>query len=176
VLDARALLHRVANQYEIPRPSACRFHSRGDSDIYRVHADGATCYLKVYRPPHTVALAEAEGRLVADLDREGVPVAQAVPRRDVRVAIELTASEGPRPAMLFEAAPFGRVDATDHTDCRAPGRAVARLHDALDRVGASGIPAELDRTWRPDVTLPSAAPLMAENDPCSARSVLSAGQ
>lgn len=164
VLDSQALFHRVANQYEISRPMVCRFYSRGDSDIYRVYTNDDVYYLKIYRPPHNVAMADAEARLVAALHGQGVPVTRAVPRTDGSFATEIVASEGPRPVLLFEAAPPGRVDPTDRDDRKALGKAVAELHNAIDRVEADQPSHELVQCWQPGDNLKFAAPLMDQKD------------
>jgi Ser/Thr protein kinase RdoA (MazF antagonist) len=135
VLDEAALLHRVVGEYELPTPRACLFLERGDADVYQIHTIGPAFYLKIYRPPHPIERAEAEARLVAKLLQHGASVVAAVPRCDGAFATEVTASEGPRAALVFEEAPplifyVGGEDA-----CRRLGTAVARLHAAGDAVG-----------------------------------------
>ena len=132
VLDEEALLHRVVSEYPLVDPESCRFFSRGDSDVYRVPVAHDVYYLKIYRPPHTQALAEAEAEFVSDLHAHGAPVVPAVARRDGRYATLIMASEGPRPALLFEAAPAAGFAADDVAACRELGRAVAGLHDVAD--------------------------------------------
>ena len=136
VLDEEALLRRVAVEYDIPSPQACLFFCRADSDIYRVHTAGPTYYLKVYRPPHPLAWVESEARLVAELAELGVPVVRGVPRKDGAFATGIPASEGLRPALVFEEAPAGQLQPLDENVCAQFGSSVARLHDALD--GLSG--------------------------------------
>jgi Ser/Thr protein kinase RdoA (MazF antagonist) len=135
VLDEAALLHRVVREYELPTPRDCMFLERGDSDVYQIHTVGPAFYLKVYRPPHPTERAEAEARLVSKLLQHGASVVAAVPRRDHAFATEVTASEGPRAALVFEEAPPFRFDAGDEGACRRLGTAVARLHAAGDAVG-----------------------------------------
>ena len=84
VLDEVALLERVSGEYDIPAPMACVFFARGDSDVYKVHTENSTYYMKVYRPPHPLAWAESEARLVVDLADAGAAVARAVRRRSRR--------------------------------------------------------------------------------------------
>lgn len=135
VLDEAALLHRVVPEYRLPPVSSCLFFCRGDSDIYRVvSTEGETFYLKIYRPPHTVEMAEAEGRLVGRLLENGASVVPAVPRYDGSFATALPASEGPRAALLFEAAPPGQLDKSDEAACRRLGEALAHLHRAADAI------------------------------------------
>jgi Ser/Thr protein kinase RdoA (MazF antagonist) len=132
VLDEEALLRRVLVGYDMPAPEACRFLCRGDADIYRATAAGTRFYLKVYRPPHTGALAEAEARLVTGLSRGGVPVVLPVPLRKGGFACEVRAREGVRPMLLFEEAPPPLEIPVEAETCRDLGRATARLHEAAD--------------------------------------------
>lgn len=135
VLDEEALLTRTVSGYAIPPAEACRFLTRGAGDVYRVTTAGPRFYLKVYRPPHTLANAEAEGRLTADLADGGAAVVRAVPRGDGGYACEVQALEGPRPMLLFEEAPSAPVSEIDEQVCGAFGQALARLHEALDALG-----------------------------------------
>jgi Ser/Thr protein kinase RdoA (MazF antagonist) len=139
VLDEEALYHRWVPQYDLPTPVDCLFLERGDADIYQVHTIGPTFYLKIYRPPHPVEQAEAEARLVMALLGHGADVVAAVPRRDGRFAAEITASEGPRAALLFEEAPPLRFDAGNEEACRSLGAAVAKLHTAADAIPGGAV-------------------------------------
>ena len=133
VLDEEALLQRVVPEYDISAAKDCLFFSRGDPDIYQVHTVGPTFYLKVYRPPHPAAQAEAEAHLVADLSRHGASVVAAVRRRGGAFATEVVASEGRRPVLLFEEAPADGLDPLEEDSCRQLGVAVAKLHSAGGR-------------------------------------------
>jgi Ser/Thr protein kinase RdoA (MazF antagonist) len=139
VLDEQALLHRVVPQYGLPTPTDCLFLERGDSDVYQVHTVGPTFYLKIYRPPHPTGQTEAEGRLVAALAAHGASVVAAVPRRDGAYATEIAASEGPRPALLFEQAPAHKIEIGDVDACRHLGTAVATLHLAGDAIAPEAV-------------------------------------
>jgi len=142
VLDELALLSRVVSGYSIPPVEACRFLTRGDADIYRVTTKGARFYLKIYRPPDTLAHAEAEGQLVTDLAAGGAPVVRAIPRTVGGYACEVQAVEGPRPILLFEEAPSTQVSELGEQVCEALGRAIAGLHEALDALkGDYALPA-----------------------------------
>jgi len=135
VLDEEALLDRIVPQYRIPPASSCFFFCRGDSDVYQiVSTEGETFYLKIYRPPHTVEMAEAEGQLVRRLLENGASVVAAMPRHDGSYATALPASEGTRAAIMFEAAPSGQLDKNDEATCRRLGEALARLHMAADAI------------------------------------------
>jgi len=164
VLDEVALLERIAVEYDIPVPRACVFFARGDSDVYKVHTDGPTYYMKIYRPPHPLAWAESEARLVVDLAADGVPVSRAVRRRDGGFATEITASEGRRPLVVFEEAPDGRLDSGEEGLFRRFGRAVGDLHDTMDRLSGSYDLQVLDWDWPARVLLPSGRRLIGEDD------------
>jgi Ser/Thr protein kinase RdoA (MazF antagonist) len=75
---------------------------------------------------------EAEAKFVMELHTSGASVVPAIPRYDGLYATLLNASEGPRPALLFEAAPPISFSAEDITNCRELGSAVARLHEMSD--------------------------------------------
>lgn len=137
VLDEEALFRRIVPQYQLPSARSCVFFSRGDSDVYQISTVGPTYYLKIYRPPDPVQKGETEGRLVTRLLEHGASVVPAVPRHDGAFATPIAASEGTRVALVFEAAPPGRLDATDESICRRLGEAVARLHAAGDAIEGS---------------------------------------
>lgn len=137
VLDEEALFHRIVPQYQLPSVKSCVFFSRGDADVYQIGTVGPTYYLKIYRPPDLVEKGEAEGRLVTQLLEHGASVVPAVPRHDGAFATAIAASEGTRVALVFEAAPPGRLDATDEGTCCRLGEAVARLHTAGDVIDGS---------------------------------------
>lgn len=140
VLDEQALFHRVVPQYQLPSAEGCVFFSRGDADVYQIRTIGPTYYLKIYRPPHSIAKGEAEARLVTQLLEHGASVVAAIPRHDGAFATSIAASEGTRVALVFEEAPPSRLDASDEGACRRLGEAVARLHAAGDAIDAG--PAE----------------------------------
>ena len=137
VLDEEALFHRVVPQYQLLSAEGCVFFSRGDADVYQISTVGPTYYLKIYRPPDPIEKGEAEGRLVTQLLEHGASVVPAVPRHDGTFATAIMASEGTRVALVFEAAPPGRLDATDERACWRLGEAVARLHAAGDAIDGS---------------------------------------
>jgi Ser/Thr protein kinase RdoA (MazF antagonist) len=134
VLDEEALFPRIVPLYDLPPAVSCMFFSRGDSDIYKISTVGASYYLKIYRPPHTVEKGEAEGRLVVRLLENGASVVPPIKRKDGAYATEIVASEGPRAALIFEEAPPGHLNPADESVCRLLGEAVARLHQAGDGI------------------------------------------
>lgn len=153
VLDETALLERVVPEYLLPDPLACRFYDRGDFDLYQVLTAGPTYYLKLYRTPHPTARAEAEARLLVELASRGAHVVEVVPRQDGRYATEVSASEGPRPLLLFGSAPATPFALHDASACCELGLALAGLHAAADQVDLE----------------PSAMPPLADPLPAAAR-------
>lgn len=132
VLDEEALLERVVPLYVLPPIAACRFLTRGDSDVHRLDAeDGRRFYLKAYRPPHSTARAEAEAQLAADLAANGFAAVPPVPRADGQYATAVNANEGVRPVLLWTEAPPSLPAMTPDlaTDI---GRTIAHLHRTCD--------------------------------------------
>jgi Ser/Thr protein kinase RdoA (MazF antagonist) len=134
VLDEKALLFRVLPQYPVSDPLSCRFLERGDADIYQVVTRGPRYYLKVYRPPHSPAAVESEGRLLAALDSLEIPVVLPIPRHDGGFTTVLSASEGLRPAVLFEEAPPSCPRPSNSDSALRLGVVTACLHQAMDRL------------------------------------------
>jgi Ser/Thr protein kinase RdoA (MazF antagonist) len=132
VLDGEALLAHVVKDYCIPTPDSCRFLTRGDADIYRVKTATGNFYLKVYRPPQSLELTEAEARFVSALSTFGVPVVKPVPRVDGRFAFQVSAPEGIRPMLLFEQAPPPLPSQLDQALLSQVGEKVALVHAAAD--------------------------------------------
>ena len=132
VLDEEALLNRVVPEYDLSTPTACRFLCRGASDVYTVDVSGTLFYVKIYRPPHSVARAEAEARFLTQLHSRGAAVVPPVQRLDHRYATEAMAPEGPRPILMFAEAPHDPFKPTDAVACRALGRGLAALHEHID--------------------------------------------
>jgi Ser/Thr protein kinase RdoA (MazF antagonist) len=141
VLDEEALLSRVVKDYCIPRPDSCRFLTRGDTDIYRVKAATSNFYLKVYRPPQSLELTEAEASFVSALSASGIPVVRPVPRTDGRFAFQVSAPEGTRPMLLFEEAPPPLPPQLDEALLTQIGEKAALVHAAADEFDTDfGVP------------------------------------
>jgi Ser/Thr protein kinase RdoA (MazF antagonist) len=137
VLDEEALFSEVVKDYAIPEPYSCRFLSRGDSDIYRVKTVARNFYLKLYRPPKSLELAEAEASFVWALSESDVPVVKPVHRKDGRFAYQLTAPEGNRPLLFYEEAPPSLPSKLDEEISTAIGEKVALVHNVADRFDTS---------------------------------------
>jgi len=132
VLDERALRDRVLCLYDVPPIVSCRFLARGDSDVYAVvAADDRHFFLKAYRPPHSLAAAEGEGRLTADLCAHSFPAAAPVLRHDGRYATAVDATEGARPALLWTEA-LGARPGSGPRAAEAIGRTIGHLHNVCD--------------------------------------------
>jgi Ser/Thr protein kinase RdoA (MazF antagonist) len=164
VLDEEALLHRVVGEYDIPSPRACLFLSRGDSDVYRIYTAGPRYYLKVYRPPHSLAWAESEARFVTGLSHLGIPVVGVVQRRDGTFATQVVASEGRRPALVFQEAPDAQLAPLDTDACLRFGAALANLHRAADTMDEDYAFRVFDCDYVSHALLPFAERLIDEGD------------
>jgi Ser/Thr protein kinase RdoA (MazF antagonist) len=141
VLDEDALFSRVLSEYCIPTPDSCRFLARGDADIYRVKAATSNFYLKIYRPPRSVGLTEAEALFVVALSASGIPVVKPIQRTDGRFATQVYAPEGARPMLLFEEAPPPLPSLLDEALLVQIGEKIAMLHLAADQYDTDfGIP------------------------------------
>ena len=147
VLDEDTLRESVISLYDLPEIVSCRFMTRGDSDVYLIAAsDDRRFYLKVYRPPHPLAVAEAEGQLTADLGARGFPVASPVRRRDGQYATAVDASEGTRPILLWTEAPGSRPG-SEPASAEAIGRTIGQLHEVCDTLeGRYGLQANKAET------------------------------
>ncbi len=172
VLDEEALLQRVVGDYDIPFPQACLFLSRGDSDVYRIYTEGPRYYLKVYRPPHSLALAESEARFVTRLSQRGIPVVDTMRRKDGAFATQVLASEGRRPALLFQEAPAVQLMPVDTDACLRFGAALAKLHQAADTMGEDYAFPVFDSDDVSRALLPYAERLIDEEDCEALRALL----
>lgn len=139
VLDQQALLNQILPEYDLPELTNCRFLDRGAADIYRVHTVTDAYYLKIYRPPQSLAQTEAEAQLVQTLIAAGLPIVPARPRKTGVFAAQATASEGLRPMLLFAEAPPPLPQELSPKLLQQIGRLTARLHQTLD-----GLPAQVD--------------------------------
>lgn len=141
VLDEEALLGEVVKDYRIQEVLSCRFLTRGDADIYRVKTAKRNFYLKIYRPPKSLELAEAEALFVWALYESDVPVVMPVRREDGKFASQVSAPEGMRPMLLYEEAPPPIPRDLDENILSEIGGIVALLHSAVDQFDTHfGIP------------------------------------
>lgn len=162
ILAAEALATRLLPQYDLALPLRCRFFHRGDNDTYLVDTVDtgpagdppdprrpnapARCVLRVYRRgKHPLEEVQAEVAILQALHRAGIPVAPAIARRDGRTVTTLPALEGRRHAVLFDfaAGTLAGFQMTPHQSAHY-GQAVARMHDAFDRLPGTFARPQLD--------------------------------
>jgi Ser/Thr protein kinase RdoA (MazF antagonist) len=141
VLDEDALFSGVVKEYYIPTPDSCRFLTRGDADIYRVKTAAGNFYLKIYRPPRSLELTEAEALFVFAISASGIPVVKPVQRTDGRFTSQVCAPEGTRPMLMFEEAPPSLPPLLDEALLLQVGEKIAMLHVVADKFDTDfGIP------------------------------------
>jgi Ser/Thr protein kinase RdoA (MazF antagonist) len=141
VLDEEVLLTEVVKDYPIREPISCRFLTRGDSDIYRVKTATRNFYLKIYRPPKSLELAEAEALFVWALYESDIPVVIPVRRTDGKFACQVPAPEGIRPMLLYEEAPPPIPAELDEKILSEIGAKIGLLHNVADEFDTPfGIP------------------------------------
>ncbi len=161
-LAADALAERVLSRYRLPGQPVCRFFRKGICDTYKVDAGDHGYYLKVYKHGRRTRLdVTEEVRLLTFLAANGVSVAQPVMRPDGRYVNRLTAPEGIRYAVLFEAARGVAGDEGDHSRIEAFGEMVGRLHQAADQMHEPYRRSHLDMRHLVDDNLLAIAHLMA---------------
>ena len=133
VLDEEVLFREVVVDYPVRDLKSCRFLSRGDADIYRVKTTTRNFYLKVYRPPRSLAATESEGSFVWALSQAKIPVVMPVRRKDGRFAAQVPAPEGLRPMLLYQEAPPPIPSKLDEDLSSKIGGTIAMIHNAADQ-------------------------------------------
>jgi len=135
---ADAVADFVATHYGLPGPIECSLLRRGFNDTFEVRAgDGSKDTQRLIlrlsgRRARGESDVASETAFIAHLDREGVPVAAAVPARDGSLFAMALAPEGRRPAVLFRFAEGRAPQAGSAADARAHGVTLARIHDAAE--------------------------------------------
>jgi Ser/Thr protein kinase RdoA (MazF antagonist) len=141
---AEAVADFIAIHYGLPGPIECRLLRRGFNDTFEVRAgDGSKDTQRLIlrlsgRRARGESDVASETAFIAHLDREGVPVAAAVPARDGSLFAMALAPEGRRPAVLFRYAQGRAPQDGSAADARAHGMTLARIHDAAERFVATG--------------------------------------
>jgi Ser/Thr protein kinase RdoA (MazF antagonist) len=130
----------ISTRYDLPGPLECKLLRRGWNDTFEVRTKGGERF--VFRISKRRARGDAdvasETAFLAYLDREGIPVAAAVPLRDGSLFTSVFLSEGQRPAVLFRYAEGRRSQAgSSAADARANGVTLARIHAAAGGFAAS---------------------------------------
>jgi len=163
-LSAHALVERLLRKYQLPGQAVCKFFRKGICDTYKVEAGGAGYYLKVYRFGRRTKMdVTEEVRLLNYLDEHGVSIARPVMRKDGLYVNRLAAPEGPRYAVLFEAA-HGIEDEDDNLEechIKEYGTMVALMHQCADNMREPYNREHLDMSHLVDDNLTAIAPLMA---------------
>ena len=132
-LRAEAVADFVLAHYDLPGSITCKLLRRGFNDTFEVRIEYGARF--IFRLSARRARGEAdvasETAFLAYLDREGVPVAAAIPLRDGSLFTSALLPEGQRPAVLFRYAE-GRASqaGSSAADARANGVTLARIHDA----------------------------------------------
>jgi Ser/Thr protein kinase RdoA (MazF antagonist) len=129
--SAAAVADLVSTHYDLPDAMACRLLRRGWNDSFEIKMkDGERCILRIskrrWRGDADVA---SETAFLAYLDRQGVPVAAAIPLRDGSLFSSAAFPEGRRSIVLFRFAE-GRPSEPTAADARANGVTLARMHEA----------------------------------------------
>jgi Ser/Thr protein kinase RdoA (MazF antagonist) len=143
-LRADAVADFVATHYGLPGPIECRLLRRGFNDTFEVRAgDGSKDTQRLIlrlsgRRARGESDVASETAFIAHLDREGVPVAAALPARDGSLFAMALAPEGRRPAVLFRYAEGRAPQAGSAADARTHGVTLAQIHDAAERFVAAG--------------------------------------
>ena len=130
--SAAAVAGFVSTRYDLPGSIDCRLLYRGWNDIFDIRTtDGNRFVFRISkRRARGDADVASETAFLAYLDRQGIPVAAAVPTRDGALFTSATFPEGERPAVLFHYAE-GRPSRarSSMADARANGTTLARMHD-----------------------------------------------
>ena len=122
--SATAVADFVSTHYDLPGSIDCRLLYRGWNDIFDVRTkDGKRFVFRISkRRARGEADVASETEFLAYLDKQGIPVAAAIPMRDGPLFTSAFFPEGERPAVLFryaEGRPSRARSST--TDARANG-------------------------------------------------------
>lgn len=134
---AEAVADFVSKHYGLSGPIECVLLRRGWNDTFEVRTKDAERF--IFRISKQRARGDAdvasETAFLAYLDRQGIPVAAAVPTRYDALFTSICLPEGQRPAVLFRYAE-GRPAQATAVDARANGVTLARIHDAVSGFAA----------------------------------------
>lgn len=159
VLSSQAIVELLLPAYELTPPLACRFFRKGICDAYSVSAHDGHYFLKVYRAGRRQMLDVLEEvRLLNHLLHHGVSVVRPVARSDGEFVNSLTAPEGTRYAVLFEAV-IGDAEGSDEHR-RAFGAMVGKMHSAADSMALPYRRENLDMEFLIESNLAAIEPLM----------------
>jgi len=135
-LSPEALVKDILPGFGIGPVAKCQFYCGGFNHTYQVKtADGVTYYLRAYRFRwRTQTDIELELEALNHLTNRGFPAIRPVPYKDGQVYCSVHAPEGRRFLALFTEAPGTEISYEDDPAGNAEryGKAVARMHHALD--------------------------------------------
>ncbi len=132
LLSAEALARQISVDYALAGPVTAALVSPGVNDTYQVMSGQQSSYYRVYRAGlRSRQDVQFEVDLLLHLQAEGVQVSVPIAKRDGSHITEIAAPEGLRYGVLFTSAP-GKVLEYVEEDAFQYGRAVARLHTAMD--------------------------------------------
>jgi Ser/Thr protein kinase RdoA (MazF antagonist) len=131
---ADAVAEFVAAHYDLPGPIACTLLRRGFNDTFEMRAgDGRRLILRLSgRRARGESDVASETAFLAHLEKEGVPVAAAVPTRYGPLFATALLPEGERPAVLFNYAEGRAPQPNSAADARAHGVTLARIRNAAE--------------------------------------------
>ncbi len=137
-LAADALLSAILPAYNIGAPLRCKLLQRLLNDTYLVETEQGKYILRAYRASwRTEADIRYELDVLTLLDRQGIPVATPVRRRDGDYLCTVPALEGPRPLVLFTYAE-GKSPAFEETEQMARyGELIAQIHTTTDHFASN---------------------------------------
>jgi Ser/Thr protein kinase RdoA (MazF antagonist) len=164
-LSPRALIEQVLPGYFLGEIAGCSFYSGGFNDTYRLRTVSGTVYfLRAYRRSwRTLPDIRYELDVLNHLHRKGFPAAHPLPYRDGEYYCAVLAPEGTRYVAVFTEAPGPEI--SYKTDPGAVslgyGRAVARMHRALEDFSSAHKRFRMDLDTLIDASLRNIEPFLA---------------
>jgi Ser/Thr protein kinase RdoA (MazF antagonist) len=136
---AEAVADFVSTHYDLPGSIECKLLYCGWNDIFDVRTSEERFVFRISKlRARGDADVASETAFLAYLDRQGVPVAAAIPTRDGSLFTSAFFPEGRRPAVLFRYAEGRPSQARGSAaDARANGVTLARIHDAAGGFAAA---------------------------------------
>lgn len=126
----------VASEYALAGPVTCEFLQRGFNDHYLITTPEARFVFRVYfQGKYYITSADdfrSELELLDYVQRQGVPVAAAIPMRNGELLGHLIGPEGTRYAALFQYAAGSEHATLNPIQGRRLGRIMARFHAVAD--------------------------------------------
>jgi Ser/Thr protein kinase RdoA (MazF antagonist) len=156
----------VVPAFGVGSVAECKFFSFGINDTYRVRTRADEIYfMRVYRAGlRSRSDVSYELEMLNHLHKKGVGVAHPLPTRSGSYFLDLPAPEGTRFAALFTLAPGKEPSYDEQPQILAEkyGRAVAKIHNALDDFPGPSRRAGPDLDHLIDTPLKHIEPFLAE--------------